>query len=149
MLPPCSDTAIRLVVGLPGAAPPPQRLLYALHPTSSSALFEIVSTQFTCVMRFGGVEYVAVSGAAVALPPIIHPSVLSRHALPAVEPGHRAPEHPHCSSQNPESLFFSLICHVNRTAPDRVLPAPRAGLLRSGSYDHALALPALRLAHMP
>ena len=30
--------------------------------------------------------------AAVALPPIIHPDVLSRQALPAVESGHRAPE---------------------------------------------------------
>src|ERR1044072_5334465 len=56
MPPPCSDPAIRVVVGLPGAAPPPHRLLYALHPTSSNALFDSVSTQFTCVIRFGGVR---------------------------------------------------------------------------------------------
>src|SRR5688572_13469380 len=149
MLPPCSCTAISCVVGLPGAAPPPQRLLYALQPTSSRARVDNVFTQLACVMRFGGVEYVAVSGADVAPPPMIHPSVLSRHALPAVAPGQRAPEHPHCSSQKPVSLFLALSCHVRRTAPERVLPAPRAGRVRSGSYVHEFGSPALRLANMP
>src|SRR5262245_42901426 len=80
---------------------------------------------------------------------MIQPSVLSRHAMPSGEPGQLAPEHPHCSSQKPVSLLFGLICHVKRTAPDRVLPALRAGLERSGSYVHELALPALRFAYMP
>src|SRR6185436_20365124 len=80
---------------------------------------------------------------------MIQPSVLSRHAVPSGEPGQLAPEHPHCSSQNPVSLLLGLICHVSRTAPDRVLPAVRAGLERSGSYVHAPALPALRFAYMP
>src|SRR3954452_13777189 len=115
MLPPCSCTWIRLSVGLPGPAPPPHLLLYALYPRSSSIRLESVSTHVNCQIRFGGRLYVPVSGALVALPPTIQPSGVCRHAERFV-PTQAAPEHPRCSSQNAFSLLRSVICHVRRSA---------------------------------
>src|SRR5580704_15292479 len=148
MLPACSVTPIRSLVGLPGAALPPHRLLYALYPNENSILLDNASFHVACQMRFGGVEQTAVSGACVAAPPSIQPLGFERQPMPLV-PIHWDPEQPCCSSQNRFSLFRVVICHVRRRPSLSVEVSLRAWRAVLGAYVQAFGLPAFALANIP